>query len=325
VYSSSFGRAGSSQRNFKIIIVGCFSFLLLLAIGVPFISKPKAVVAPPVMVPEDIEIMVPIQKIPSGVAITEQMLKRVKITRQLATQYGDAALKSPATIVNRYSKVPLLPDKPIFIEQLLAGSDNLVTRKITPGFRAVTIRADDVTGIEGWGTPGAKVDVLWISNTSGAGAASEPSITTIVQGAQVLSVAGKVDPTQIGPQSQAGAVKDGPNDKVIEPPAGASGKNTAVLTNFTVTLLVSPEDGKKLHLANATGKLALMLRGDLDSMSAVNRSDTTLTERKLFEGGDTSQAKEQVEGSVKVRRDDGTYDEWSLIQGKVWKWDRENR
>lgn len=324
--SPAFGRVPASQKHFRVVLIGSFCFLLILAIGVPILGKPKVqVVAPaPAPVIAQVDVIAPAVRIPAGAVLTESMLKTVQIPQSNFDKLGDAVVQNVRDAVGRYTRVALSADKPITNDQLLDRSENMVTRKIAPGQRAVTIKVDDVTGIEGWGTPGAKVDVLWISPVPNG---NDQSITVIVKNAQVLSVLGQIDPTQVGPQASQIDPAARQQPVAVDPKKKAGAEPAAnkpnILTSFTVTLQVSPEDGKKLYLASATGKLALMLRGDTDPLSNGDQADSTLVQKNLFQGTSGS-SKENLEGTVKIKREDGSYDEWSVIDGKVWRWDRED-
>jgi pilus assembly protein CpaB len=114
------------------------------------------------------------------------------------------------------------------LAQREAGEGLPVT--IPAGMRAVSVGVDDVVAVAGFVTPGTIVDVL----VTGMGAEG-PVTRTILEHVRVLAVGQELQPGGTKPQSAP-----------------------------VVTLLVSPEDGEKLTLAAADGKIRLALRNTVD-------------------------------------------------------------
>ena len=101
---------------------------------------------------------------------------------------------------------------------------------IPPGMRAVSVRVSDVIGVVGFVMPGTRVDVLLLTGNPTSG--SEEQTTTVLENVAVIASGQKLDRSSSG-----------------EP------QNTPV-----ITLLVSPEDAKKLTLACSKGRIRLILR-----------------------------------------------------------------
>jgi pilus assembly protein CpaB len=101
---------------------------------------------------------------------------------------------------------------------------------IPKGMRAVSVGVDDVVAVAGFVTPGTIVDVL----VTGMGPGG-PVTRTILEHARVLAVGQELQTVNGKPQSAP-----------------------------VVTLLVNPEDGEKLTLASADGKIHLALRNTVD-------------------------------------------------------------
>jgi Flp pilus assembly protein CpaB len=198
-------------------------------------------------------------------------------------------------------------------EQLMDTPESLITRKIRPGYRAVTVELTRVSGIEGWGVPGTRVDVIWVS----AAEAKEQFVTTIVRGAQILSVSGR---TELQNANQVAPAVLAERGAPAPPSLGAMSPNQEKI--FTVTLLVTPEDGQKIFLASRSGELSLMLHGDFDGPQEIS-GNAPFTTKRLAEGlSNPAQESERVEGVAKARRPDGSLEEWSVIEGRVWRWDQ---
>ncbi|MGD0224965.1 MAG: Flp pilus assembly protein CpaB [Terriglobia bacterium] len=105
---------------------------------------------------------------------------------------------------------------------------------IPEGMRALSVGVDDVVAVAGFVTPGTLVDVLVTGTTPGG------SITrTILEHVKVLTVGQELASENGKPQ-----------------------KGTVV------TLLLNPEDGEKLTLASAEGKIHLALRNMRDTVDA---------------------------------------------------------
>lgn len=136
------------------------------------------------------------------------------------------------------------------------GTGGGLSAVIPEGYRAITVKVDDVVGISGFVMPGSYVDVVAvITPTDREGVQSQGPISKIVlQRIKVLASGPKID----SPENQR------------EP------------TNVkAVTLMVTPEEAEKLVLAANAGKLQLVMRNYSDD------EDTTTTgadKNKLLRG-----------------------------------------
>lgn len=123
------------------------------------------------------------------------------------------------------------------------GTGGGLSAVIPEGYRAITVKVDDVVGISGFVMPGSYVDVVAvITPTTREGVQSEGPISKIVlQRIKVLASGPKID----SPENQR------------EP------------TNVkAVTLMVTPEEAEKLVLAANEGKLQLVMRNYSDDDDA---------------------------------------------------------
>lgn len=314
-----FGGVGFSrmqhQRMVRIAVVIAFCCMCALAIGVPLMSKPAAVVSVPVG-PTPIPlttVWMPMQRISAGTLLTPLMFKKETLSELSLSALGGRPVQAEMELAGRYARTLIMPGRPVMVDQLMDTPESLITRKIRPGYRAVTVELTRVSGIEGWGVPGTRVDVMWVSSAD----AKEQFVTTIVRGAQILSVAGKTElqnANQVAPAVLAG------RGASSLPSVGAMSPNQEKV--FTVTLLVTPEDGQKIFLASRSGELSLMLHGDFDGPQDIS-GGAPFTTKRLSEGlSNSAQKSERVEGMAKARREDGSVEEWSVIEGRVWRWDQ---
>lgn len=325
---------GGQDKAIRIAVVSGFLILLVLAIGVPILSKPKSVALPvapppaPTPIPE-VAVFMPQQRIAIGSPLLSSMFRREQMSLLAVGGLGGQVVRSDAEVTGRFARTVILPGRPLMVDQLMDAPDNLVVRKIVPGYRAATIRVDDVSGIEGWGMPGARVDILFYTDrTTKKRGDTEPMVTTIVRNAQVLSVLGKADttmsPVAAGGDNNRGAdAANAAAAAVVAPQAPVSQAKGPVQASFTVTLLVSPQDGQKLFLAQTIGRLSLMLRGEFETATEGDEDSSTLSTKRLLAGaGITDEDEDGVQGTVRIRRDDGTYDEWSVVENKIVRWQR---
>jgi pilus assembly protein CpaB len=133
---------------------------------------------------------------------------------------------------------PILDGEPIQEDRLAArGSTGGLASMIPEGFRAVSLKVNEVIGVVGFVQPGMHVDVLATFHTLGSG----DSVTrTVLQDVLVLSAG-----------------------HVLEPePKGEAINATAV------TLQVRPSDAEVLTLAATEGKVQLVLRNSVDQSRA---------------------------------------------------------
>ena len=106
---------------------------------------------------------------------------------------------------------------------------------IPPGYRALSVRVNDVVGVAGYVLPGTRVDV--VATVSPTGQAGDMTSKVVLTNVQVLAAGTKIE-------------RNGDRDKPI--PVSV------------VTLLVDPEEAERLTLASTEGKIQLALRNPLD-------------------------------------------------------------
>lgn len=124
-----------------------------------------------------------------------------------------------------------------------------IAATIDPGMRAISVQISDSSGASGLIQPRSHVDVLFTR----PGSMSEAVTTTVLEDVVVLSVGratevsstANLDPRAPRPQNQA------------------------------VTLLVTPEEARKVELAKNQGKVSLSLRNPLDHSDDGQRQPTT--------------------------------------------------
>jgi pilus assembly protein CpaB len=144
-----------------------------------------------------------------------------------------------AQVEGRVIKAPVVKGELIIAGKLaqegIAGGLSAV---VPPGFRAVTVRVDEVVGVAGFVQPGDRVDVL-ATVAKGSAFTQDPASKVVLQDINVLTVGERFQEEQEG-----GKVK---RRKVS-----------------VVTLQVTPEDGERLGLVSSEARILLALRNQSD-------------------------------------------------------------
>lgn len=142
-----------------------------------------------------------------------------------------------ADLKGRVLRTPLVPGEVLLPSKLapkgLAGGLSAV---VPEGFRAMTVRVDEVIGVGGFVQPGDRVDVL--CTVASGPFRDDPATRTVLQDVKVLTTGEKVETTR-GHKPKKQKVK-------------------------VVTLQLLPHQGERLALAALEGKVLLALRNQGD-------------------------------------------------------------
>lgn len=127
--------------------------------------------------------------------------------------------------------------------------------QIPPGYRAVSVKIDEVTGVAYQINPGDWVDVIVVMDidTGGGSFRRETIAEVILQHVQVLAMGQGIRPE----------------------------KGSTIKPAKSATLLVEQADAPKLHLAATRGKVTLSMRGEDDT---INESVQIATGSDVFQG-----------------------------------------
>jgi pilus assembly protein CpaB len=209
-----------------LVLVG----FLALALGVFVSHQVYRILQSKTASAQGVDVVVAANDIGVGTKIDDQDIKVVRFPT------GDVPpncfhLKS--SVVGRSVVLPMAKGDFVLPNKLAgenAGSG--MTSLIPPGMRAVSVRVNEVIGVAGSVLPGTRVDVLLTDNPSGT---TEEQTTVVLENVAVIASGQKLD------QSSSGEPQNAP----------------------VITLLVSPEDAKKLTLAGSKGRIQLILRHPL--------------------------------------------------------------
>jgi len=286
---SNFARpVDEAVRKKRTIVIAVASLWAVLFAAIAFVSLNKsnavekqsttmAALERPVQT-EMTEVLLPVRDIGADQQLDPSMF--IRVWRPKAG-LSDDAIRNFEDLRGKFSRMALKGQMPVSRSAVSEEKPlNEVIANIPDGFRAVSINVNATTGVEGWARPGAHVDVHWITDTNGKRASR-----ILVQNAKVLSAERRVDP-------KADANQPAPT---------------------TVTLLVIERDAQKVSLAQTAGSLVLHLRGANDVKAS--SSNGSLTIEDLL--GHEQDPRGAVEGVARVRRPDGTFEEFSIVNGKV--------
>ena len=189
------------------------------------------------------EVVVAKTDIPVGEKITAEHITLLPMPNG---SVPDNAFRKTDVVVGRVAIIPIGVREPITSTKLAPeGTEGGLSAVIPPGYRAMTVKVDDVVGVSGFIMPGSSVDVVAIIVPPGAGSEQKGPISKIVlQSIKVLASGPKIDT----PENQ-------------RTPSEVR----------SVTLQVTPEQAEKLVLAANEGKLQLVMRNYGDQEDADTR------------------------------------------------------
>ncbi len=163
------------------------------------------------------------------VELKEGMVETAQVPKTLVPQ---GAFSDPKKVVGRVTSGMVPAGAPV-VPALLAPEGTLpgLSSRVPEGYRAVAVQIDEIAGVAGWLKPGCRVDVGIVMGSS-----KNPSISKVIlQNVEILAVGQTVK---------------------------ADGAKASVTRS--VTVLVTPEDATKLHLASTKGRLRLAMRNSAD-------------------------------------------------------------
>ncbi len=138
-----------------------------------------------------------------------------------------------------------------------AVESNAVVDGIPEGMRAITVRVDAESAVEGWARSGNFVDVIVLRQSKKSGVGIEAKV--IAENVRILSAGRSTEPL--------------------------AGQASAPSAPATVTLLTSQEDALKVKTAASVGKLTFSLRGfddEAPTLATAMSQKTLLQEAKTY-------------------------------------------
>jgi pilus assembly protein CpaB len=167
----------------------------------------------------------------------------IRIIDWPANAVPSTVISNPDEVIGHGLIMPVIQNEPI-LPMKLASKDagGGLPPSIPTGFRALSVRVNEVIGVAGYVLPGTRVDV--VATVSPTDQHTDMTSKVILTNVQVLAAGTKIE-------------RDVEHNKPMPV--------------TVVTLLVDPEQSERLTLAASEGKIQLALRNPLDKTTPVTR------------------------------------------------------
>lgn len=183
---------------------------------------------------------------PAGTRLKKSDIRLVNVSERALPK---TALLDETAAIDRVLLFPVSTNETLTSVKLTSTSRaEGLAAIIDPGKRAISVQINDTSGVAGLIQPRSHVDVLFTRT----GSMAEALTSTILEDIVVLSI------------GRATEVSQNTN---IDPKASRP-------QNQAVTLLVTPEEARKIELAKNQGKIGLSLRNPLDRTAADDSGPT---------------------------------------------------
>jgi len=174
-------------------------------------------------------------EIPNGARIIAEQLQIMQVPRSAAPE--GTFTRIDETLVGRVVMTKIMAREPITESRLAPiGSTASLSSVIPEGYRAMSVRVDEVVGISGFIMPGVLVDVVVMIEPAGESQRERVS-KIVLQNIKVLASGANLDKPK--------------NEQEVE-------------RVRNVTLQVTPEQAEKLAVAASEGKLQLVMRNSVN-------------------------------------------------------------
>lgn len=239
-----------------------------------------------------VQVLVPNQDIKAGDKILPTMLKEVSYPRN---EVPEGAIRKADYQGELYAKAALVPDK-MMMRDTVSNTPPLgsVADLVKPGYRAVTIEVDATSGVEGWATAGAHVDIV-VTYIDPADGKKKSQIA--IEDAVVLSFNRNTE--RLGKDSSEARIG----------------------SMATTTMSLPTLDAVKLHTARSLGKISLMLRSIDDSKgvgAATVTGDDFRTQTTAKPVANEPKSFRTITGYASFTDNNGHTRELELKNGTVW-------
>lgn len=227
-------------------------------------------------------VVVAARDLPAGQALSAGDLQ-VNRWPQAGLPHG--SFNSVNTLKGRVLKTAASKGEPLLMGKLAPkGLRGGLSAVVPAGYRAMTVKIDEVIGVGGFVQPGDQVDVL--ATVAKGPYQKDPITRTVLQGVKVLTVGENVDLKKDSKKPRRDKSK-------------------------VVTLQVTPLQGETLALAAYEGKLILSLRNHADNNEHPSKGVRLTTLLPITTGKDGGKVKleekrpsiEIIKGSVRTQQD----------------------
>ena len=237
-------------RSLPIIVAVLMTGVALMAAQPTKINKVETPIVQIVSQDDSVDVPTPVRTLAKGESLKGVEFRSVKWPR---SKVGNTYVQSLEPYKSFFALTPLPANLPIPIAAIsnAAPDANAVAEAIPPGMRAITVKVDAESAVEGWARTGNSIDVILVRPAKDNAIGLESLV--IAENIKILS---------------AGAST-----------ANVGGGENAARAPNTVTLLVSQEDALKVKTAANVGRLTFALRGNGDVTPTIS---TSIDGRKLF-------------------------------------------
>jgi len=235
------------NKRFFVVLAGALVFGLLAAVSVNrYLSNAQA------FSKDMTRVAVAKVAIPLGTKIVPEQVMMVQFPRE---SMPDGTFENADKLAGRVAVVNIAAREPITDSRLAPeGTAGGLSAVIPEGYRAMTVKVDDVVGISGFIMPGTLVDVVVVITPEDASRGAGPISKIVLQNIKVLA-----------------------NGQNIDKPENQRDVNSVK----AVTLQVTPEQAEKLALASSEGRLQLVMRNSIDQG---DEQTTGVNKQKLLGG-----------------------------------------
>lgn len=176
-------------------------------------------------------------EIPIGSRIIAEQLDVAQFPRNVMPEGAFPVIDDK--LIGRVVVTRLSPREPVTESRLAPiGAAGGLSSVIPDGYRAMTVKVNDVVGVSGFIMPGTLVDIVVVISPPQESGRGEMISKIVLQNIKVLASGQNIDKPA--------------NDREVERSVKA------------VTLQVTPEQAEKLALASSEGKLQLVMRNSID-------------------------------------------------------------
>ena len=255
------GMRGGGARYSQAAIIGVLSLLTAAYLLVNRNSTADQQQTVPQFVAEFDTVVLPVPDtvVPAGTRVKEIKFSSVRFPKQ---QVPAGALTDLLPLLDSVTVAPLPAHLPIFAENLSSPGilRNPVIEQIPAGMRAMTVRVEATTAVEGWAGSGALVDVLLVG---------KDRTIVIAERVKVLSAERSTTPID---------------------------ESTSPSVPSTATLLVTQEQCLAINTAIPIGKIAFALR----SFGDEQRWEGASFSSEKLKGSPASIRKPEISGALAI-------------------------
>jgi len=175
-------------------------------------------------------------EIPVGQKLIAEHLAVAQFPRNVTPEGAFPGISE--NLIGRVAVTRIAPREPVTEARLAPiGAAAGLSSVIPEGYRAMTVKVDDVVGVSGFIMPGTLVDIVVVIDPPKTGGNQEKVSKIVLQNIKVLASGQNIDSPKNDREAQR--VK-------------------------AVTLQVTPEQAEKLALASSEGRLQLVMRNSVD-------------------------------------------------------------